>query len=290
MTVKSLLDCPGAAARTKMIRIRSLLWIISGLAILILAGCSSGTHLSGGMPEMDGASLTETSAATAATATVMPEPTSTPTTVVPTATPEPPTATPEPTVTSTATALPPLSVQLDGFEAWCAPLAYSGTQPEGPDAPDYARLMTRQGELYRIPIPAVYCTVVFHFNQPVPVDGSSAQAKVEIRVMDGSSPFIQQPLQVAAGQADTAWTTLIHPYVINPPFWEVTYTMVLQEPGGSPLWSSPVTFAKPLPEPCLFGGLPDPVTLACPLTDPWEIEPWPDVEYPYDRSRLTPEP
>ncbi len=47
-------------------------------------------------------------------------------------------------------------------------------------------------------------------------------AGLELQVLDSSSPFIQQPLQVAAGQADTAWTTLVHPYVINPPFWEVT--------------------------------------------------------------------
>jgi len=271
MIVKRSLAGVGEFARGKLSRACWLSCILGLLVLLSLAGCSGRLSLA------LGSSPTETATA-APTAT--PPPSATPTPV--------PTATLEPTATATATPipptetpLPPLAVLPDGFNAWCAPVEYAGTLPEGPEAPAYARQLSLQNGVYRVPIPAVYCAVIYRFNQAAP-------AGLELRVLDGSSPFIQQTLEAAA--ADTVWTALVHPYVVNPPFWEVTYTLSVQDASGSVLWSSPVTFAKALPEPCLFGGLPDPVTLACPVTDPWEIEPWPDVEYPYDRSRLTPDP
>lgn len=261
-----------AYARGIAARARGLWCIPLLLIVLGLAGCSGST------PAAD--VTVEPAAAAEPTSTLLPldTPTSAPTaTLVPTAAP---TQTPPP---PTDTPVPALAVEPEGFQAWCAPQVYEGTQPDGPDAPDHARLLTHQNDLYRVPIPAAYCIIAFHLNQPVP-EG------LALRVLDGANPFIEQPLASAPGQADTVWTTLTHDYVVNPPYWEVTYTLALLDGVSEELWSSPVTFAKPLPEPCPYGGLPDPVTLYCAVTDPWEIEPWPDVKYPYDRSRLTPDP
>jgi hypothetical protein len=269
MMVKRSLAGLGAFARASMAPARGLACLVALVAVLGLAGCSGGQPAAVLSP-------TETAAA-APTSTPLPSDTPAPS---PTDTPEPsatPTNTPQP---PTDTPIPPLAVQENGFDAWCAPLDYAGVQPDGPVAPEYARRLTLQNAEYRVPIPAVYCAIAYRLNQAAP-------AGLELRVLDGANPFIQQPLDPAQEQANTAWTTLSHQYVVNPPFWEVTYTLVVLDPGGSELWSSPVTFAKPLPEPCPYGGLPDPITLYCAITDPWEIEPWPDVTYPYDRTRVS---
>jgi len=132
-------------------------------------------------------------------------------------------------------------------------------------------------------IPAVYCVVSFKFNQAAPSD-------LELQVKEGSNVFLTRALDPANGQADTVWTSLDHSYIVNPPLWEVNYTLTVVDAGDQEVWSSLVKFAKPLPETCIYGGLADPVTLYCTTTDPWEIEPKPGVTYPYDRSRLTPSP
>jgi hypothetical protein len=134
----------------------------------------------------------------------------------------------------------------------------------------------------RVPIPAVYCVMVYGFNQPVPTG-------LELGFFDGANLFYKRPLAAADGKPDVAWAEVRHQYVIDPPFWEVEYRLAVISPDGKELWSHPVNFARPAPEECLFGGLPDPVTLSCAVTDPGEIEPHADATYPYDRSRLTPD-
>jgi hypothetical protein len=218
----------------------------------------------------------------AATATAEPTATQLPSaspTLAPTATQEP-TATPVP---PTATSVPPLAVLDDGFNVWCAPLDYAGTKAQGPAEPDYARKMVKTADSLQASIPATYCVAVYHFNQAVP-EGMT------LNLLEGKSVFLKQPLVAADGQADVAWTSLSHSYVINPPFWWVDYTLTVLDSAGNQVWSNLVRFQKPLPEPCVYGGLPDPVTLWCTITDPYEVEPHPGIKYPYDRSRLTPNP
>jgi len=220
-----------------------------------------------------------TVAATATPApTVTPLPSPTPT-WTPTAEPS---ATPEPT----ATAIPPLAVLEDGgFDAWCAPVEYAGVIPDSPEAPSYARKLTLEGDQLQVQIPASSCVVSVRFNQPAPEDA-------QLIFYDANSPFLKLPLQPAGESSDIAWTAVNHQYVLDPPLWDVTYRLAVVSADGTELWTDSVKFAKALPEPCPYGGYPDPVTLWCAVTDPWEIEPWPDVVYPYDRSRFnkTPNP
>lgn len=216
------------------------------------------------------------------TPTLAPTATQTP---LPTATPAP-TSTPQPTATPvppTATLVPPLAVTADGVNIWCAPLAYEGTKAGGPDEPDYARKMTWNGDQLQASIPAAYCVLAASFNQPVP-EG------LVLEVAEGKNVFLKLPLAAGGTQKEIAWTSISHSYVVNPPLWWADYRLAVASAEGKEIWSNVVRFAKPLPETCLFGGLPDPVTLSCPITDPWEIEPHPDATYPWDRSRLTPDP
>jgi hypothetical protein len=167
----------------------------------------------------------------------------------------------------------------DGFNAWCAPQEYAGTKAQDAQAPDYARLLVKKDDTLRVPIPAAYCVVAITFNQPVAAGASLA-------FFDGSNLFYKLPLTPASTNPSVAWAQASHDFVINPPYWEVTYRLAVLGVDGKELWTHDVTFAKPTPKACPFGGLPDPVTLACAVTDPWEIEPHPDATYPYDKKNL----
>lgn len=166
----------------------------------------------------------------------------------------------------------------DGFSAWCAPQSYAGIQPTSPDAPADANLLAMQGDVLQVKIPAGFCTMIYHFNQPLPAD-------LSLVFFDSSSAFLKIPLRQAEGRPDEGWASVSHDFVINPPYWEVTYRLAVLDPQGKELWSEPVKFAKPLPTPCQFGGLPDPVTLYCTKSDPLEIEPHPDITWPWNYTR-----
>ena len=220
-----------------------------------------------------------------ATATLEPSPTVPPTATEmpsPTAT-LPPTNTPEPSATSTqpptATPVPPLGLLEDGMKVWCAPVQYEGYKVTSPDAPADAYIAVKMEENLQVQIPAAYCVVSAQFNQPAP-------AGTSLVLYDGKSAFLKTDLSATDGRADTLWTSITHTFVINPPLWEVSYRLAVLGPDGKELWTSPVKFAKPLPEPCPYGGLPDPVTLWCTITDPKEIEPWPDITYPPYYTRV----
>jgi hypothetical protein len=187
------------------------------------------------------------------------------------------TATPTPTQTSNTASSGALAVLTDGFDAWCAPQAYALKKPSGPDAPEYARILKKQGEKLVVPIPAAYCVLSFHLNQAVP-DGTI------LTFYDAKSPFLRLPLTAAEGKTDIGWVMVRHTYVVNPPKWSVSYQLTVTGPDKQDLWSNKVSFVKPLPKMCPYGGYPNPVTMWCTPTDPWEIEPHPGVHYPYPRT------
>lgn len=255
---------------------RVRVFFLALLVVLItLTGCGSSPTAA---PTQVEAQAVEPTATLAPTETSLPTATAT-ATQAPTETPEP-TATEEPT----ATPIPALAVLEGGFDAWCMPESYAGTQPTGPDAPEVARRLTITNDQIEVGIPASYCVLAAQFNQNVP-EGA------QMYLYDSGSPFLKRDLKITEGRPDVGWIMVDHPYVVNPPYWEVTYRVAVVDSAGKELWSNPVKFAKPIPAECPYGGLPDPITLWCTKTDPWEIEPWPDVTYPYDRSKIqTPNP
>ncbi len=239
------------------------------IGVSILAGCGLASQPT----EVKEYIFFTATATTKPTDTLLPSPTPT---LAPTETPQPTSTTPP-----TATPVPPLGVAEDGFKAWCYPLSYAGYTPQGPEGPaDTSQLINKDGNL-SIKIPAAFCTLSFRFNQAMP-EGAV------LTLFDGSNAFLRLPLKAVDGHADQGWTSVSHTYVVNPPFWEVSYRLSLSGADGKELWTNAVKFGKPLPDECPFGGLPDPITLYCTHTDPWEVEPWPDVTRPYDPTRLTP--
>ena len=142
MMVKWSLAGARALAREKKVRASDLLYMLVAFTVFTLPGCAGSSSIAGV------SSVTETTTAVPPISTPLP---SASPTLAPTATIEP-TATATlaatATVEPTATPVPPLAIQPDGFQVWCAPVEYEGTRPHGPDAPDYARQMSRPDGLY----------------------------------------------------------------------------------------------------------------------------------------------
>ncbi len=201
----------------------------------------------------------------APTATPLP-PTSTP--IPPTATAIPPTAPPQPTATSvpTATPIPALAVVPEGVDSWCLPIDF-GAHVEGPNGPDSQPVGARPGiiekdtGLLNLHIPAITCTVVYTFNQPMP-------AGIALSIYDyNQGSFIQTPLLPSSTNPNKGYAVLNHPYIINPPFWWLNYIFILTNAEGAEVHRIEVQVFKSLPEKCWDGSLPDPVTLFCPIQD-----------------------
>ncbi len=233
------------------------------LALVFLAGCAPKATSTPVL--MATAALTDT-----------PVPTDV---VVPTDAPTA-TFTVEPTATETPaptnTVVPPLAVVPEQSAFWCLPLDYAfpASQPVVTNAaPAGARAGTMQDGTLNIQIPAISCTLVFAFNQPVPA-GVRLDLAYELQP---ESPWLSSELTPAAENANLAYITLDHEYVVTPPYWEITFPATVRGPDGSALWSAPIRFFKALPNPCWDGSLPDPVTLYCKSYDgDWNYDDFPN--------------
>lgn len=186
----------------------------------------------------------------------------------PTATAVPPTATPEPTATSTPTItpIPALAVIPEGLDSWCLPIEF-GVHTDGPNGPDSQPKGARPGAidkktgLLRMHIPAITCTFVYVFNQPMPLG-----TMLSVYDLD-RTPFLETPLTPAADNPNRGYVTLSHPFIINPPYWWQDFTFVVTSPDGKEILRTQVEVFKTLPDKCWDGSLPNPVTLFCPIED-----------------------
>lgn len=219
-------------------------WIILILAAVILAACSPAAQ---------------------PTPTVVAEPTET---TVPTVTATAaPSATPEPTATPlpSPTAVSPLALAADGFNAWCLPIDFysapeSGTAPWV--MPDGARPISESLGYAGLQVPALSCTLVFTFNQAMPQGA-------ELKAYQGTdmNPWLTAKLLPAGDDPQVGYVVLDHSYIINPPYWEILYRFALSTADNSELWSDTIRIFKATPEACWDGSLPNPVTLECPIND-----------------------
>jgi hypothetical protein len=214
------------------------------------AGCSAVSFLS---------PATATPTAVPATNTPLPSPTAVP-----------PTATPAPTNTAvpTATPLPALAIAPDGINPWCLPTKFFSKYLEGPNGPASMPEGAQAGAIDKVTgrinlhIPAVSCTIVLAFNQPIP-DG------MKLQVWDArpQEPFITYDLKANPGNPKEGYAVLTHTYIINPPKWWMDYTFVVVTADGREVLRSPAHVFKSLPEKCWDNSLPDPITLFCPIQD-----------------------
>lgn len=205
-------------------------------------------------------------------------PTATPTEMPPTNTPlpsatataVPSTDTPEPTSTTapSVTPLPPLAVVPDGVNPWCLKTKYFGSHVDGPygpaSKPDGATdgSINKETGVITFPIPAVSCTLVLAFNQPVP-----GGMKLEVWDARPQEPFATYDMQPNPSNPREAYGVMTHTYIVNPPKWWMDYTLVVVTSDGQEVFRSPIRVLKWLPEKCWDGSYPDPVTMFCPIQD-----------------------
>ena len=192
------------------------------------------------------------------TPTEMPSPTPEPPTATPTA--EPPTATPEPT----ATPVP------EKVEAWCLPLEFAGVSLDSAKTavmPSGARPATLENGQLNLMVPAVACTFVYTSSQPLP-------AGTQLLFFDPgqSKPWLTTTLESPADAPNVGLSVINHTFVLNPPYWEISYVAEIRGADGTQKWASPLRVYKGKPPLCWNFQLPDPITLACPSIDgDWHV-------------------
>jgi hypothetical protein len=161
----------------------------------------------------------------------------------------------------------------EAVTGWCLPIDQSFATSAGQDgaAPQGARVGAWMYDQFNLQIPATSCTLVIAFNQAAPA-GMRLQY-----VNETNAPWLDLELTPASSNPTTAWAAMTQSGIINPPAWEVTYTVRVIGPDGSELFKQPVRFFKATPNPCWDGSLPDPVTLYCPNWDgDWNYRDFPN--------------
>lgn len=186
--------------------------------------------------------------------------------ITPTVTPSPTVA---PSVTATATALAPELIDVNGMKAWCLPKGSVVTKAQwDTDTPAAnARPMKLENETPTLFTGDDACIFLYSATAPI-AEGT------QLQVADASKAVWLKADLVAGTQPNTAYAALVHGYIVDPPFWSVTYTMRVVTKDGAELWSSPVVFRRGYePGKCWDGKWPDPVTWYCytpPDPHPWD--------------------
>jgi hypothetical protein len=191
-------------------------------------------------------------------------------TPLPSPTPIPPTATPEPTstVAPTATQSVPLAVAPDGINPWCLTKKYFSAPVDGPNGPAsmpekaVAGTLNKKTNVISFSIPAISCTLVLAFNQPVP-----RGMKLEFWDARPQEPFITYDMTVNPNNPNEAYAVFSHSYLVDPPKWWMDYTIVVVTADGNEVFRSPIHVQKPLPPKCWDGSYPNPITEFCPIQD-----------------------
>jgi hypothetical protein len=115
---------------------------------------------------------------------------------------------------------------------------------------------------YRLKIPAVFCTFIIKMDSPMP-----AGSKLEISYIGPQKPWLITELKPIADNPNAGYVTLTHEHIINPPFWEIAYKLVVRSGDGVERYNTIIRLWKTLPEKCWDGSYPDPVTMWCPVND-----------------------
>ena len=187
-----------------------------------------------------------------------------------TATPEPvvitqmPTGTPGATATSSSATPETLDVLADGLQIWCEPRSGQVVQadetiPVTGVAPDDAILAAPENGTLTVYTQVKSCTFLVGFNRPFP-EG------LRLQVYDRNpQPFVDEPLSPLQGDDNTGYVPLDHHFIVDPPYWEVTYSVSVVDAQDEVLWTQPVLFKRSWqPQLCPNGGYPDPVSMNCP--------------------------
>jgi hypothetical protein len=233
---------------------KNFAFIVLGVLILTVSACSSPAA----------APAAEDTAAPAATAEL---PTAT-------ASPQPPTATPAPTATQAPTATPSATPVTPSFSAWCLPkevLVPAGSMEQPWLMPEGALAATEVDGNLQLTVPDRFCTVVYTFSQPLPTGAM-------LKIYDNNAvSWLEAELKPVEGDPNSAYAVLDHSYIVDPPYWQISYRFAVQSPDGQELRSDTLVFDKGWrPDLCWNGALPNPVTLRCIKQE--DLHPW-DIGY-----------
>jgi hypothetical protein len=240
----------------RWLRYPALLFII-----IALSACGSGkaTEVLPSQPPLP--------TAVPATSTPLP-PSDTPTSL--------PTETPLPTATATIRPTPTLGLADTGVSGWCMPVGLAA--PVGVAAmPANAKPPHVEEGVTTLFTEDESCTFVVSLNQPLP-------AGMKLQFYDtGATPFVEGVLTPANDNPYAGLLNLTHPYIINPPFWEITYRVDMVNADGSNFYSGLMKFKRSWTPGICYGGVwPDPVTMECPKLP--EAHPW-DPWYGWDEPK-----
>ncbi len=153
-----------------------------------------------------------------------------------------------------------LDVLDDGVTVWCLPkTSYADTNLfQISEIPTEAVQSKRVDGSLTIITQVKSCTFMVSFNSSMP-DGTS------LKIQDlGPDAFVNTKLTQSLNNPSVGVVTLDHYYVIDPPYWNVTFIVSVVGPDGTTLWEEPVVFRRQwIPDPCPNGMLPDPLTSNC---------------------------
>lgn len=200
------------------------------------------------------------------TATLAPTATTEPTaTLAPTDTPIPPTNTPEPT----ATAAPTFGPAEDGISAWCLPNEMIATLFNDPAAPPqnavFGAASTEGFEVNSLPHTA--CTFIYKFNQEV-----TPGMKLQVFELNQSAPWLTADLVPVAEAPDSVAAQLTHSYIIQPPYWDISYDFVVVDADGAEIRRDRVNLHRWKPKLCWNGIYPNLKTMLC--NEMQDLHPW----------------
>ena len=241
----------------------TLIVIIAAVVVLFVIGAIIISTISKSNAQAAQATGTAEAIAVADTATALAVPTSTPTTE-----PTPlPTETPTivPTETPTSTFTPTLGVDSNSVTMWVIPQEYSSiTLTSLGSRDDYtdATVGTDENGVLNIQVPGSYIVVEATFTQPIP-----SGTKIQFFEQGAVSPWYETTLSMDANNANKGIALLNHTYLVNPPYWEITYHAKIVDSAGQVYWEKDVRVFKSSPNTCWNGTMPDPVTLYCPSYD-----------------------
>lgn len=159
----------------------------------------------------------------------------------------------------------------EGFKAWCLPKGsvVSSEQLASDVAPANAKPMKVENGTPVMVTVNDACFFSFTLAGGVP-EGAQLQFIDQSKVT-----WLKLDLKPGS-TTGSAFAVTRHGYIVDPPFWSVTYTLKLVSKDGAELWSSPVVFRRGYePGKCYDGSWPDPVTWYCyypPDAHPWD--PW----------------
>ncbi|MEJ5203275.1 MAG: hypothetical protein WHV66_13670 [Anaerolineales bacterium] len=165
------------------------------------------------------------------------------------------------------------------FSAWCTKQFTSpqDVAQNGQAAQDADIAYEEDGKLI-LHTERSYCAFFFTFDTELPKG-------VHLDFYDTRpDPWASLELTPTTSNPAMGYALSNNPYIVNPPYWEITYKLSLKDSNGKELWNRDVTFKRSwTPKPCYGGMWPDAATLKCPAlpeVHPWD--PWYGYDTPYD--------